>query len=1094
MTARRPWYPTSLEKYQNPVTAVYQKQFTKNAGGVVNTGYGRVGTEIHGAVNEAFKYLRSNKQGLFTGQSNPSAKQIATLIDQATRVAKASLRLHQSQHHQGFVNRIIKQYGSEFLANPNLEVFTEHELVGTLPGGRGQVGGILDLAFRDLKKRTGHIIDLKNVFEADRLATFDNAADKLQTKMYPFLMGQDSAKNGVPLNKIKMTYEINAPFGTVRMPEFVFDQKNIDRLSFEIAQEVARAESIKQVVTERLKSSKSPLTDFKFLANDLIIRHGCDPTQCFACPFQFSCKKRFVDNMHRMNRVEDGVTASTEYSQWRATQDRLRQMDEAPGFQQELYYRDTLKRDALYAKARRATLDATGIDKDLVLKQMQSEMQSLRESTEAAKFLKRGRFEDSVSRGKVQSALRMSYSLLDQDFRHGWMHNKVMNALNWQARSMIRAAADAFEMRHELIEDDVMDRVFGNKDFVSQFYDKVQRNISNEIKKSGLNVTDDTIGWALNRPDKILTKDVALMVSDGIAKETIQTIHRVDAQRIYAKIAPREQFLAEGIDAMVGRAVDSGLIERNPELFLNEVAGTASARGIQQRFRLSAPRFPLPAIAGAMLLSYIAGTANIQNQVARKIDKTSERMRDNRKRVETGEHNATYTAVRRLLHTDFGSPLRPGNPVSSKVSRLAAAGWGKIKSYLDRGFMASLRDSVAKFRSDLGIKDIRELDPSENPAVLMGAAGLISFAGLGILSHVKTTRQVGQETEARKARLKRPVNPGMGDTDSQMQTPESTLRKGYKQHTPFGSPLVLAKYSARILESVPLEKVGKILGRWGAGAWANMTKQAGKGTVSRFLELFMPEKAAITASNAVYDAGSHVKHAANRAYLKVREAEQHLASKYSSRTAGENAELLKERMNANLSREGMKSLLRRNAPDAVLATTMSAGRRPRSERMPVVESRAPRTDAHEHRMVVTTHSRSHPVMEPPRQRHANKAIIEIPDALQTSKYRAPGVVSSTPVDLDPTFLAPASYHVPRPPVYVDHSGQSVRARPAQSLMRGLNVRYARTAETAEILSHPLTWNRGASHFNDSDMLASIIQANFARSNTGHYRYGKTFQA
>jgi hypothetical protein len=873
MSNRQVYTPTFIERYQYPANAVYQKFVKGFAPTRVSASAADVGKEVHAAISDAFKYLESKKT---SSASSPSDKEIYRWLSEARAQSANSLRLNQSQRHHGFVDNIVNSYGREYLKNQNLELLSEATLSGFDPSGKFSIEGRPDLAFIDIQKKSAQLIDFKNVFDARTLEFYSKAPVTWQTKANSYLLMQWVSKNrGVDLEEIQAVFNLNAPFATATNPSTTVGAGDIRKYGQELTDEISRIQAINENAYKIIRTSgKSSAEALKSHLGYLINESGTNPMDYTFDLNPFDAGRFISETLQKANAgVEDPSNPFNQFKQERR-KDFARDIDSK--WQEHLWEekRDARLRSSLHASLESRQFDPFGRgDQSSKLDHAETLNKILRESSESVKLLKYGRFESSLTRGEIAAHAKLPYSLLDVGWRNAWASESTIRSMDYISRSIVRDIAQASGQSVPIVEKEVLDRVFKNRQFVGRLNSFVQDRIIQDLEKSNLIPNEENIRKALSGYRKTLDRSMASMVQDKVYEETIRTISNLDRAAIGKHIPEKEKFTSF-IDEALGKG--SGPREKTPGAIRAAIAKGEGAFSTIFRSKLGDPRFPLSTLAMAGILSYIAGTHTMRSMLIRKMEKSSEEL-SREDEVRGGEHLAAYSTVRRLLGSDFGSKWRILNPVSRLWSKMAAAGSRKLGDIHATNLYHSAEKSVRSAYHQLN-RAIHLNDYDLSLATIAGVSAATSFTALGVLPHLGAGATRHYDSDYRKERLNRPIRINQ-TRDSQMQEPQSALRSGYKLHTAFGSPLSLGRVAAAVLERIPLSKIPEYLGRIADGAGAFYTRYLSHGETGIIKSLTAPD-AGDRMADLAGGIRERIKTAAGSATVKIREAEQSVVQSY----------------------------------------------------------------------------------------------------------------------------------------------------------------------------------------------------------------------
>ena len=832
--------PTELEKsYKNPMAYVMDKWVMQRyqtdllqggAEGILGTVENVDGKHVHKALEESFDFLKTIK--------NPSSKEIKNHLHHAFKLAEKYLDAQglPVSEHRSFLKSIIDEHGGEALNKrslgvgsidimPEMPVYMPLDMsIDRALKGKWKanpIGSVLrgsaDLAIVDTAKKVGTIVDYKNLFSAesaDMLRRSIERGETFQPKVYALDLFNKYTKD--EMDKVKFQYELSVPGkGGERTRETLTIEYNRSqyengKLQKEIMEQVARVESMQHTIFNTMRNGDIQSLK-KYIVDNL--PDGCNPPHsCSFCPLKRTCTHGpFAEKvLNPREGLEGSETTATKAKKLKSYQD--------PEFvqkQSDLYDKRTQTKVDQFIERKTKELQKKGYRGAELDKRVASEADALRESYGALKRYTRGRYMDSAVTSSVSARTKIPFSLIDSDGLHApWLSKKSRASLEYLSKGRIKEITDALDVKHELVTDKVLERVYQDEDFAVKLENYMAEKYRNAIEKHGLPYENKSILKLQLRPDLVMDRHFAQMIQGELDRATVGEVLRQDGanlEQYLNKLDPKRFRTQTNIQSITAGLVDSGIIKDNPDLFLKKLARGGSFGSIREKFRLSAKKFPLTAAMSTFFLSYLAGTSTIQSMVMRKMEKATEYMAGQQDgKVRDGQHSAAYTTARRLLLSDFGSARRFLNPRSGLISELMTGLSKKFKSFADDAILAkALADKGATEAIETGTgRTIRNFmanlgESPAGPAAIFVGASAAAFLVTGPGVNIKTGEQRGREYEERKKRFKR-LKRSTWNKDSAMIAKESRLREAYKMHTDFGSGVFQA---SRFMATITTEMI-----------------------------------------------------------------------------------------------------------------------------------------------------------------------------------------------------------------------------------------------------------------------------------------------
>lgn len=821
--------PSYLERLtENPIKTLYDSHYRGYSG--ISDGesvFAKSGTEVHEYVEKAFKYLNEKKPEVLSHIQNNGLNVntiVANFLDESIVYANSSLKLKTSEMFKKGADRIIRRFGSEFLKSPDMQLMTEQELYSSInvDGKRIYIGGRPDLVFYDVKKKAAQIVDLKNISDSVKVNIYEKAGEKLQAKMYPYLLQQYFAKNhNLQFDNINFTFAMNAPTGSVVFSSIDY-KKEMAELETELSITLARAESYKNVLRDAQKQFKSTSNVFLTTIDNLSAITQCKPgVACNSCMIRFACKYKLLDDVtNKYNYLIKGETENiTELSPEEQNIKRMlseaieidkRHINEISKQNLDKKFSDNLNKileqerdqaynlykDRPYADGVYSLVDSISASKRLY-ESSKRVRDKLRERLDKEALKEKG-FE---SKKRVPFSFLSHMNLLSSSDRLGHTAALLRSyAVEYVNRNLTNALVDNKNLATEIV-----DYTFAQQDFAEGFHKLVVDRVANQFKIANIEPDAHYFEYILRDIRNVINSETLRYTFNGL-NENFVTFLKTYEKNKYDKLL---NHLSPEIDEKVLRDfLDGHVMDSAVEEFTQKATERAlfSSEFIDDRPLVYKReiRSNVSSVFKALALTVVASNQTIANIITNTIDKAKQFLFFNDKGIDTGEHYSQSAMYRRLISSDFGSEKRKFNPVSSRFSYVASrgsVGLNKAKEY-----------ASAINREINSNSFIRNIEILQSP---LGKISLMTMLlSIGINAMVPRTPSPKEDMQLRNQRLKQrkerledsEVNLNTSG-DSSMYTPSSKLRAAFKLHTQFGSPFNAAGDIYRILEKIPLSGV-----------------------------------------------------------------------------------------------------------------------------------------------------------------------------------------------------------------------------------------------------------------------------------------------
>jgi hypothetical protein len=736
------------------------------------------GKHIHTALEDAFNFLKKGTQ--------PGSDHVKKMLNEAFAMAEKTLETRgvAVSEHKSFLKSVIDIHGSDYLrklskvgvdglktSDGTISLMTEMPFAQTI-GDKTPKSSILkgsaDLVIIDTNKKLGTIIDYKNLFsyESAQMLESDLKAGRLwQPKAYAlslFNMYDEKELKEKELKNVEFYYELSKPTdkGRVRqqMPGGKWSRDQIPQLQSEILEQIAKMESMHHTVYNQLRAGDMPgLKDYIMKE---VTKNCTPPASCKYCPLRYTCTYRPIANAVLM--TEEGMKGNKSLQTRARKQKGYTELD-AIRKHEALYDKEVNRKIQEFTDGKVKELGETrkysGTE---IIGRVHEEATHLRESYEALRRYNQGTFKNSAALSGMSARTKIPWSILDSRSQHApWMSETLRKRMDVFSRERIKKVSSALNVRPELIEDQVMDMVYRDKEFAHKLAVQMSGKYEEVLDKHSLSHSNADVERIMRRPELIVNRHFAETLQGELDRKSISEIIRQDRGKIerhLGRLDPREFRLEGAVESVTTGLVDTKILDQNPDYFLKQLSRSNSIFGVREKFRLSKSKFPLTTALATFFLSYMAGTATVQSTVLRKIEKAQEYLIGSEEKVRDGQHSSAYTTARRLIMSDFGSMKRPSNPISMLIAGLSVRA-GSLLSKLKEGLTVargSLKAGEGLETSFGGMvkRLISDVNKSPvGPAVAFAGAAAATFAITGFLTNVKSSREIGNDVKDRKERF-----------------------------------------------------------------------------------------------------------------------------------------------------------------------------------------------------------------------------------------------------------------------------------------------------------------------------------------------------
>lgn len=796
-----------------PMKAFVERFSTSSYDAYIRNSLDAEGTAVHKAIEDSMNFLIDKR-----GNQNVQGQLLKDLISEASTRAEQSLKRHVPVNNanygrmRSYVNNVISEYGKEYLTNLNIEAATEFNVKSSgIPGGR-QLAGNIDMLLYDKSTRAMRIFDFKwaGRTKAETSHDFMSApvkdfsllgTGKAQPRVYAYTLLEQYGAN---IDSIQMVYDINwNGDGTrksgrqiVKSDVLKTDDKAVlaTQLSDDIAHIISKEQKVASSITGRSKDSA-------IRAIGMLSKGTCNHQTCNGCPMRYQCSFRSF--------VEDAVdSANGSKGQW-STDSELNKLKhlENKEFVKTMEQQYNEFTETSFTKRRRETylsLRKDGLSVKEAGKAAYEDAMTFKASLDSFKTTRRGLFQDSLVAGIDSSRSNLMFSILDKDFKASWMSHDIRRSIAKYSYSHIEEMAHQFDVNVDLAKEIVMDAVYKDRENAFKLNRMMVDNTNKAMDEMGLTlkgvsqVTDnveENVKFALRKYEKTISHEMANVVQESLNKEFLKFVMSIDQEVIKNKLGPDVMNL--NIDDIMKRAVDLKVIDKGTTKFMSQVAKSETFGDIFEKAGGSLNKFPLGSVMIAGMLSYIAGVNSVNELISSKYEKLRFYMSHNKEEIDAGQHASVYSSARRIMYSDFGSPMRWIYKRSKAALDHMKNMTGGVKDMLNvahsvDGKNLSWRELASKSIVSTGQSIKRSSANLEflkkNPGVFMAgaAAGFLAF---GVLPNVHTSRDVTESSRERRRRFKRVKQTKWGRTSSN-EAPESELREWYRRWTPIGSSII----------------------------------------------------------------------------------------------------------------------------------------------------------------------------------------------------------------------------------------------------------------------------------------------------------------
>jgi len=835
--------PSTLKKFEKSLPGALAEEMIYKSGtsGVVSA-YGAPTGAIHSALEESFNYIIAKKKEYASKSAMPGTDVVEKIVAKAESLSKKRLAFGAGVHrsHYGFAKDVIRNYGKQLLEDPTLTGFTEKELSSNKFSPNTRLSGNIDLLLvKNLREGIDGliadsllIVDWKS-FADIQYTNFMNLHNDIQHKAYS-VMGRETFNT----NNVQSVYAINrsayddimsrsqanrmAISKSERLAKnvsktmntvYFSPQSNLDEFENEIAVRVAEVETQRMIAYEKQRSyGKEGLTRY---INDILWNKGNGPSctsACSHCVLRETCpySNLVTEAMERgitgevqpkslIRKVDDVVKEGTTYQDpeeyTRALEDR------------------TDIRASNLRKERKQELLSEGYSNSVATARANEEALALRESIHKVHKGAMSSFQDTSIRGAMAARGKLPFSLLDKEIDLGWMSQRTKQAIEATSYRRIDEVADVLGVKPGIIREQVMENVFRDKEMAGKLINHIYSRSAHELYKANPFKWKTALGGfdmrtfnvyerkaLLEETHAVIDRSFVDIINANIDQQTVLTSLAMEEEAISRHIGTdqvRELFASGKVEELT-KGIDLSNLETNGEKVLEEIHHTSNRRGIIGRLPSSKNRVPMSMMFASMSLVWMMSNITSFTQVANKVKKMTDFVTTTDDRIEALPHHSTYTSVRRILHSDFGSPWRKIFNTASGIAAKISVSWDKyFRGMKDLTSRTSPR-GPSKIQTFLverakdgntAEKMINILDkyPLDNPYVIGTGAAIGGFISTGFLAHMYLDRKnIGYDIDQRKKNLKY-LKMDTWNKSSPSPEPESDLREGYKLHTPFGS-------------------------------------------------------------------------------------------------------------------------------------------------------------------------------------------------------------------------------------------------------------------------------------------------------------------
>lgn len=870
------------------------------------------GTAVHKAVENAFNYLIENKSKKSVIGVDSLVK---SAIEEASKTVRRAIPTKPELHTEmdTYLKEFLGDYGRAYVANDDLLAATEFSVSSRGLKGR-QVAGNLDLLFYNRKSRQANILDIKWARKTAEETSHDYSSSpsgpfsiENTRKAQPMVYSYDILDRfGTNIESVSFGYDIylydetgktadaaNRRRIKVSTPAFMNTPENVnllrDKLSNRVSSVISMEQQVSNMITGRNKDAVTR-------ALGSMSRGQCSPGMCNSCPMRYQCSfKTFVSDAVDASKGTDGAwSIDNELNKFKHLENKelMTKVEEAHGE----FLNDSYRKRYDEAKNEFTGRGMPELEADKLAK---SEAELYRETLQEYAKTKRGLFHDSLIAGAHSQQSPLMFSILDRDFHASWMTSRIRRNIERYAYTKIEEMSHSFDLPEDLAKEVVMDSVFKSRKtaytlnrMMVDNTNKVLESMHATLKKLDPDkITKDVEGdvkFALKKYSSTIDNAVATTINEALNKEFLRFALSIDESAIEQKIGPVK---GKSLDELVESAIKTNTMNNNINRFMSEVAKNESFGTIVEKAGTAVNRFPLGSLMIAGMLSYMAGIDSVNSIISGKLDKMAFYMSHNEKEIDAAQHSSIYTSARRMMYSDFGSPMRWVYRRSQMVLNHLKNQTGTLKDIISvatglEGQNATWRELAAESISSAKTNIVESSRTNmkylvKNPGLLLAgtAAGFVMF---GILPHIKTSRNVKEAADERKRRLKRIKQTKWNRTTS-AESPEGELRAWYRRWLPIGSSVfseIAAEFIATSVKKVDLIKFtesgkkiysemmpkikDRILSIW-EGTKARPENVYSKSMITRTVEELGKEISAVESERSVVQPMRKVRKAAEKA-------------------------------------------------------------------------------------------------------------------------------------------------------------------------------------------------------------------------------------
>ena len=514
-------------------------------------------------------------------------------------------------------------------------------------------------------------------------------------------------------------------------------------------------------------------------------------------------------------------------------------------------------------------------------------------SVRAAKRLSGQQFMNELEAGTVAARTKLPLSILGEKVveqggkvsyygRDPFISHRFAAELTQITRNRVSEMSQAFNANLEPYTEKIVRDAFTDANFAENLRKGISKNIRDEANRHHVKLTEGVAKRMMRRYDKTFTKNLGSMVMDHIDITTLRTmnmLHKQEMQQTLGARGPEAQRVieSEGFAGLAKKVRGWQVVSDISEEIVEKLARQGTMQGLKETYRLSPAKFPVRPVLLAGMLAYVAGSINAWGQLSTKIKRSVDGMMTDKQSVDDGTHSSPYAITRRLALSDFGSEVR-GMGAKKSMTDAAESTMGSIWKRLKNFFVQANAEADAGFASFADTTQAMKMAGVsqriaaflQRPAGMMFAGAAIGgFVLAGILTNVKTSREIGEEQAERKRKFKR-IRQSYWNTgyDSMNREPESKLRQGYFLHNPMRMSISMLPMAARVLERVGpvLDDIAKWALNFGREAYYRSSVLRGvEETVRRSPETIRRIGQRISEESAFQYTQSAVRYAAKQA-------------------------------------------------------------------------------------------------------------------------------------------------------------------------------------------------------------------------------------